>query len=239
MAAMAQLNCGSCGYLCKTYSEAIAIGSEKNLTLCSPGGNETAKALRALMKEPATQAAMKINDTAKTAEPKQAASGTRGKPVQAKLISSDKLNGPGSAKDTRHVVIDLESTGLSYRVGDALGLWPTNCSELVGRIAEAAKLDPAVKVSIHDTEKNQKMVPILELLARKCLRTITPELLEASIECVRNRPKQNGSVAQDADLLGKLEAFGDSDSFYDWDVLEFLETFPSLRLSAQIGRAHV
>ena len=40
MAAMAQLNCGSCGYLCKTYSEAIAIGSEKNLTLCSPGGKD-------------------------------------------------------------------------------------------------------------------------------------------------------------------------------------------------------
>ncbi len=233
MAAMAQLNCGSCGYLCKTYSEAIAIGSEKNLTLCSPGGNETAKALRALMKEPATQATMTINDTAKTAEPKQAASGTRGKPVQAKLISSDKLNGPGSAKDTRHVVIDLKDTGLSYRVGDALGLWPTNCSELVGRIIEVAKLDPETTVSINDTENAQQTVHISGLLAEKCLRTITPEFLELSIECVRSRPKQNGSVAQDADLLEKLAAFGESDAFYDWDVLEFLETFPSLRLSAQ------
>src|SRR4051794_34742626 len=36
MAAMAQLDCGACGYLCQTYSEAIADGSEKDLTKCSP-----------------------------------------------------------------------------------------------------------------------------------------------------------------------------------------------------------
>src|SRR5260221_7663164 len=36
MAAMAQLDCGACGYVCQTYSEAIARGEEKNLTLCTP-----------------------------------------------------------------------------------------------------------------------------------------------------------------------------------------------------------
>ena len=41
MSAMAQLDCGSCGYLCQTYSEAIASGEETNLSLCSPGGKET------------------------------------------------------------------------------------------------------------------------------------------------------------------------------------------------------
>ena len=49
MAAMAQLDCGACGYVCKTYSEAIAAGKEKNLTLCSPGGKNTAKAIKQLL----------------------------------------------------------------------------------------------------------------------------------------------------------------------------------------------
>src|SRR5205823_10020512 len=49
MAAMAQLDCGACGYVCKTYSEAIARGEEKNLTLCSPGGKETAGKLKELV----------------------------------------------------------------------------------------------------------------------------------------------------------------------------------------------
>src|SRR4051794_33577482 len=51
MAAMAQLDCGACGYLCKTYSQAIADGSETRLTLCSPGGAETSKTLKRLVKE--------------------------------------------------------------------------------------------------------------------------------------------------------------------------------------------
>ena len=51
MAAMAQLDCGACGYLCRTYSEAIASGAEPRLTLCSPGGSETAKVVKQLVKE--------------------------------------------------------------------------------------------------------------------------------------------------------------------------------------------
>src|SRR5215831_19192307 len=39
MSAMAQLDCGACGYVCRTYSEAIASGGESRLTLCSPGGS--------------------------------------------------------------------------------------------------------------------------------------------------------------------------------------------------------
>ena len=46
MAAMAQLDCGACGYVCQTYAEKIAAGEEASLTLCSPGGKETTKALK-------------------------------------------------------------------------------------------------------------------------------------------------------------------------------------------------
>ena len=49
MAAMAQLDCGACGYLCQTYSEAIAAGEEKSLTKCTPGGKETSRALKELV----------------------------------------------------------------------------------------------------------------------------------------------------------------------------------------------
>ena len=233
MAAMAQLNCGSCGYLCKTYSEAIASGSEKNLMLCTPGGNETSKALRNLMKESPTKIAASTNRDSKPMEPAPAAPGTRDNPVQAMLIASDKLNGPGSAKDTRHIAIDVSGSGLSYKVGDALGLWPTNCQELVSKILETAKLDSSARVTINGPKSEMQTVTIVESLAGKCLRMITLDLLKVAIECVRNRPKQNGAVAHDAELIARLEAFGDSDDFYEWDVLEFLEAFPSLRFTAQ------
>jgi sulfite reductase (NADPH) flavoprotein alpha-component len=36
MAAMAQLDCGQCGYLCQTYGEALADGRETSTSLCVP-----------------------------------------------------------------------------------------------------------------------------------------------------------------------------------------------------------
>ncbi len=63
MAAMAQLDCGACGYLCKTYSEAIARGEEKDLNRCTPGGKETSRKLKELV---AAQGAVTTNGAAMT-----------------------------------------------------------------------------------------------------------------------------------------------------------------------------
>ncbi len=49
MAAMAQLDCGQCGYVCKTYAAAIADGSEKSLKKCVPGAKVTADKLKEIM----------------------------------------------------------------------------------------------------------------------------------------------------------------------------------------------
>ena len=51
MAAMAQQDCGQCGYNCNDYSEAIAGKSEARLNLCVPGGKETARMLKSLYEE--------------------------------------------------------------------------------------------------------------------------------------------------------------------------------------------
>src|SRR5207247_8360516 len=49
IAAMGQLDCGQCGYLCKTYAEAIGGGAEADLGKCVPGGRVTAKKLKELL----------------------------------------------------------------------------------------------------------------------------------------------------------------------------------------------
>ena len=51
MAAMAQLDCGQCGYLCQTYAEALADGRETSTTLCVPGAKPTARKLKQLLAE--------------------------------------------------------------------------------------------------------------------------------------------------------------------------------------------
>jgi NADH-quinone oxidoreductase subunit I len=49
MAAMAQTDCHACGYDCRGYAEAIATGSETDLSLCLPGEAETENMLKKLM----------------------------------------------------------------------------------------------------------------------------------------------------------------------------------------------
>ncbi|MCX8253906.1 MAG: sulfite reductase subunit alpha, partial [Beijerinckiaceae bacterium] len=51
MAAMAQQDCGQCGYDCDKYSKAIADGEEARLNLCVPGGKETARKVKELAAE--------------------------------------------------------------------------------------------------------------------------------------------------------------------------------------------
>ena len=60
-----------------------------------------------------------------------AAKYSRANPFPATLLTNKALNAPGSGKDTRHFEIDLNGSGLAYEAGDALGVIPTNCPELV------------------------------------------------------------------------------------------------------------
>jgi NADH-quinone oxidoreductase subunit B len=50
-AAMAQTDCGACGWDCEGYAEAIASGETDDITLCVPGETETLDMLKLLMEE--------------------------------------------------------------------------------------------------------------------------------------------------------------------------------------------
>jgi NADH-quinone oxidoreductase subunit B len=50
-AAMAQTDCGACGWDCEGYAGAIASGETKDISLCVPGDAETLDMLKALMQE--------------------------------------------------------------------------------------------------------------------------------------------------------------------------------------------
>lgn len=125
MAAMAQLDCGQCGYLCQTYAEALATGSEASPARCVPGGRETTRALKALLAEAPAPTAPTI---AKAAAPPKRAT------VPARLVSRAVLNKPGSQKEVRHIALAFAPGDLSYEVGDSLGVVAENCPDLVAAI---------------------------------------------------------------------------------------------------------
>ena len=128
MAAMAQQDCGQCGYNCNDYSDAIAGKSEPRLNLCVPGGKETARMLKTLNEElekapPALSGAAAAPAVAAPAtEPGR----SRDNPAPAKFVSRRLLNRGGSEKETWHIDFDLSGCGLDYVVGDSFGIFARN-----------------------------------------------------------------------------------------------------------------
>ena len=73
---------------------------------------------------------------------------TKANPYPAELSVSQKVTGRDSAKDVRHIEIDLGESGLTYRPGDALGVWFENDDELVAEILELTELKPSEQIKV-------------------------------------------------------------------------------------------
>uniref|UniRef100_UPI0003B35BF5 assimilatory sulfite reductase (NADPH) flavoprotein subunit n=1 Tax=Psychromonas hadalis TaxID=211669 RepID=UPI0003B35BF5 len=70
------------------------------------------------------------------------------KPFSASLLVSQKITGAQSAKDVRHIEIDLEGSDLTYTAGDALGVWFKNDEALVNQIITKLNLDANTQVTV-------------------------------------------------------------------------------------------
>lgn len=227
MAAMAQLDCGACGYVCKTYSRAIATGEEKSLTKCTPGGKETARKIKELI---AASGAIATNGVttksvagngsgARTTTTNGAATKSvaappaynRSQPLPAKLIASLPLNRPGSAKDTRHVMIDLAGSGLTYKPGDALGVFPENCPELAEAVLRCLGADDRLDLRT-------------ALLRDRSLAQPGDDLIERMVEAATD--------PNEAEQLTRLRD-GEDDWIDTADLLDVLRRFPSARMDAE------
>jgi len=72
----------------------------------------------------------------------------RNNPFPAPLRINHRLNGEGSAKDTRHIAFSLEGSDLNYEAGDALGVLPVNCPDLVDDLVAALAAQPGEPVPL-------------------------------------------------------------------------------------------
>jgi sulfite reductase (NADPH) flavoprotein alpha-component len=148
MAAMAQQDCGQCGYNCKDYADALAGKKEARLNLCVPGGKETARMLKALYAEmdaaagaPALAFTVQEEKTAAPSDMEKPGT-SRDCPADVVFVGRRRLNKPGSEKDTWHIEFDLSAAALDYTVGDSFGIFPENERALVREILATIWADP-------------------------------------------------------------------------------------------------
>src|SRR5262245_34176501 len=158
MAAMAQQDCGQCGYTCQDYSDAIFARSEERLNLCVPGGKETARMLKTLYQElenaSSKSSSAAVASAAAPAPAVAAAPGSsRDAPAEAVFRKRTRLNRSGSARETWHVEIDLADSGIDYVVGDSFGIFPTNDPALADAVIRALQAPPDFPIggrTLHD-----------------------------------------------------------------------------------------
>lgn len=224
MAAMAQQDCGQCGYNCADYANALFLKSEERLNLCAPGGKATARLLKAL--------AVELNDTNgdRTAADTGAAEGgrspavaaaqaavlpgtSREAPATAVFKSRRRLNQEGSAKDTWHIEFDLSTSGVSYTVGDSFGVFPKNNQGLVDQII-------AMLGASHLTAVNGKT--LRQVLREDVDLGLAPDSLFELFSYI-----SGGKAREKARALAKGEdPDGDAAQL---DVLAVLHKFPNVR----------
>jgi sulfite reductase (NADPH) flavoprotein alpha-component len=220
MAAMAQQDCGQCGYNCKDYADALFGKSEKRLNLCVPGGKETSRMIKALYQElDGTGAASaqvqtpEVQAKAKTGSALAAPGRSRDNPVYATFLSRRRLNKPGSEKETWHVEIDLSGTGLDYAVGDSLGVFPANDHDLVAGVLAA--LDVPADFPIGDRTFREELTDGVSL-------SPAPDMLFELISYLtggeRRQKAKRLAAGEDPD--------GDAATL---DVLAALQKFPGIR----------
>ncbi len=143
---------------------------------------------------------------------------SRKNPYSAKMVESRELNAEGSAKDTRHVVIDLKGSGIKYEVGDALGIFPTNCEVLAGQVLESIGADANLKM---DLPSGQSKPLRLTLCEDYCLKDPSDELLELAI-----------SRVEQGEALETLQMMLDEGVPEGFDVLDVLELADEVPISA-------
>lgn len=242
MAAMAQLDCGQCGYLCKTYAEALASGRETSASLCVPGAKPTSKKLKELLAERPADAVPAPVEAAPPAAP-------TGMPVR--VLAADRLTGAASAKDVRHIKIDLSPSGLTYEPGDSIGIFAPNDPELVDLCLTTLGLAGHELVPCPDgTMRTVRdafawQVDIARPLDRTMLLMAMAAINPADAKALnRLADGEDGAEPADADLLDLLDAFPSARP----RLFDLVKSLPALKPRlysiassprAEIGQVHL
>ena len=157
-----------CGFGRKLDQRLAELGGERLLERvdCEPDFDEPFSAWLQALTARLADAPVALAEVSRPAFGKQ-------HPLPARLLVNRLLNGPGADKETRQIVFDLGDSGLTYQAGDALGVWPRNCPQLVDEFLGLTGLDGTAMV-----ELKAPMPLATALLEHLDITRITPQILD-------------------------------------------------------------
>lgn len=161
--------------------------------------------------------------------PADAAVYSKDHPFPAKITENRILTKPGSAKETRHFVVDLTGSGLHYKAGDSLGVFPTNrpadVDELL-RLLGASGTEPVSPAML----KLAAPIPLREALASRLALAGPTSKIVSTLAAKATHPDEKAKLAG---LLAP-EAKEMLTNFLDQrEYTDLLAEFPSAKLTPQ------
>ena len=128
---------------------------------------------------------------------------SRTNPFPAEVLENINLNGRGSNKETRHLELSLEGSGLTFEPGDSLGIYPENDPVLVDLLLEEMKWNPEELVTV----KQGDIRPLRDaLLSYYEITNLTKPLLEKAVQLSASKELQNLTApGNEAELRVYLE----------------------------------
>ena len=137
-------------------------------------------------------------------------------PFPSPVLRSFDLNQEGAEKETYHIELSLEGSGLEYTTGDALGVIPMNSPELVDELIEALGLDGDVVVPL----LKEGEAPLREALIKTYdIRNLNKRFLTV------------WSQRSDSEELAKLVETGEKQDFEDFcwgrELIDLVQEHPA------------
>ncbi|MEK5077546.1 assimilatory sulfite reductase (NADPH) flavoprotein subunit [Solibacillus sp. FSL W7-1436] len=144
-------------------------------------------------------------------------------PFYAEVLESINLNGRGSNKQTQHLELSLEGSGLTYEPGDSVGILPENDANLVTALLLSLGFEGSEIVSVKDQSKTLSEAltshfeitvltkPLLQKLAAFSTNEGLKKLLEDDVKL-----KQ---YIYGRDLLDVVQTFGP----FNWTAQQFVD----------------
>lgn len=147
----------------------------------------------------------------------------RQNPFLAELTAHVRLTGEGSAKDTRHFVIALADSGLTYTPGDSLGTYGRNPPDLVDELMARLGFDSATPVL---TSSGRSRLLREALVEDYTVNRANRKIITGLLKRAEHPPEQERltAVLQSEDSL--------RDYIDTRDYVDLLKEYPSVRFAS-------
>ena len=171
----------------------------------------------------ASDTALKAKSTYEATTNNEASNFSRKNPFYAEVLENITLNGRGSNKQTQHLELSLEGSGISFEPGDSLGIIPENNEQLVALLIEALAFDAGQLVTVNGAsitlqEALQKHLEIT-VLSKPLLQKLQAFTTNEQLAALTADGGEWKTYAYGRDLIDVVNEFGP----FNWGAQQFVD----------------